>query len=231
MATTPTLMRSLRGDLIVSCQALPGEPLFTQDGGVMPLMAQAAAQAGAVGIRCNSVRDVRQIKAAVDLPLIGLIKKHYEPFEPFITPSMSEVRSLADSGVDVVAIDCTLRERVDGLTPAAFITQIRSEYPNLALMADIGTLEEGLQAADAGVDFVGTTLSGYTPQSEGAPTPNVMLVEQLVAQTAVPVIAEGGIRTPDDARQMIDAGAFSVVVVGAITRPLEIATKFVTALS
>jgi len=229
--TSPLLLNRLRGGLIVSCQALPGEPLFVAEGGVMPLLATAAAQAGAVAIRSNSTRDVREIKAAVELPVIGLIKKQYPPFEPYITATMAEVDALVAAGADIVAMDLTHRERVDGLSPAAFVSQIRAEHPGLALMADIATLDEGLAAAEAGVDFVGTTLSGYTPQSLTAPAPNFGLVEQLVAQTAVPIIAEGRIRTPEQARQMIELGAFCVVVGGAITRPLEIATEFVEALA
>jgi N-acylglucosamine-6-phosphate 2-epimerase len=227
----PLLLDRLRGGLVVSCQALPGEPLFVAAGGVMPLLAAAAEQGGAVGIRCNSARDVREIKAAVGLPLIGLIKKQYTPYEPYITATMVEVDALVEAGADIVALDCTHRERVDGLSPAAFIAQIRTKHPGLALMADIATLDEGLAAAEAGVDFVGTTLSGYTPQSQGAPAPNFGLVEQLVAKTTVPVIAEGRIRTPEQARQMIDLGAFCVVVGGAITRPREIAADFVEALA
>ncbi|MET3706900.1 N-acylglucosamine-6-phosphate 2-epimerase [Arthrobacter sp. UYEF6] len=227
--TIPFLVDGLRGGLVVSCQALPGEPLFIAEGGVMPLLAAAAEQGGAVGIRCNSARDVREVKASVGLPVIGLIKKQYPPYEPYITATMAEVEALVAAGADIVALDCTHRERVDGLSPAGFIAQIRTEHPGLALMADIATLDEGLAAAEAGVDFVGTTLSGYTPQSQGAPAPNFGLVEQLVVGTAVPVIAEGRIRTPQQARQMLDLGAFCVVVGGAITRPLEITADFVKA--
>lgn len=228
--TNPQLLDHLRGGLVVSCQALPGEPLFTEKGGVMPLMALAAQRAGAVGIRCNSTRDLVEIKEAVDLPVIGLIKKQYEPFEPFITATMAEVDALVEAGADVIALDCTQRDRVDGLSPEAFIAQIRASHPGIPLMADIATLQEGRVAAEAGIDFVGTTLSGYTPQSLGTPAPNFGLVEELVAMTSVPVIAEGQIRTPEQARRMIDSGAFCVVVGGAITRPLEIATGFVSAL-
>ena len=229
--TSPILLNRLRGGLVVSCQALPGEPLFVSGGGVMPLFAKAAEEGGAVGIRCNSARDVREIKEAVGLPVIGLIKNQYPPYEPYITATMAEVKALVAAGADIVAVDCTLRERVDELSPAGFIAQIRAEFPSLALMADVATLREGLAAAESGVDFVGTTLSGYTPQSQGAPSPDFALVEQLVARTAVPVIAEGRIRTPQQAGQMIGLGAFCVVVGGAITRPLEITKGFVTALA
>ncbi len=224
------LLTQVKGGLVVSCQALPGEPLYTEAGGVMPLLARAAAQAGAVAIRSNSVRDVLQIKQAVDLPVIGLIKKQYEPFEPYITASMAEVDALVAAGADVIALDCTLRPRADGLTVAEFVAQIQARHPRQLLMADIATFEEGVNAAAAGVDFVGTTLSGYTAESAGAPAPNFQLVERLVGELAVPVIAEGQIRLPEQARQMIDLGAWCVVVGGAITRPLEIATGFVSAL-
>lgn len=228
--TDPTLLNHLRGGLVVSCQALPGEPLYAEAGGVMPLMALAAERAGAAGIRSNSARDVREIKAAVSLPVIGLVKREYPPFDPYITVTMAEVDDLIEAGADVIALDATLRARPDGKTPAEFIDEIRASHPGIVLMADISTYDEGIAAAGAGVDFVGTTLSGYTRQSQDAPAPNFDLVERLARDAAVPVIAEGRIRTPEQARRMLGLGAFCVVVGGAITRPLEIATEFVNAL-
>lgn len=197
----------------------------------MPLMALAAQQAGAVAIRANSARDVRQIAERVDLPIIGLIKKQYPPYEPYITATMAEVDALIDAGADVIALDCTLRPRVDGLDPSQFIAAILAKYPDQLLMADIATVEEGVTASSAGVDFVGTTLSGYTPQSANAPAPNFALVETLVNRVDAAVVAEGRITTPEEARQMLDIGAHCVVVGGAITRPLEIARRFMDAIT
>jgi N-acylglucosamine-6-phosphate 2-epimerase len=229
--TIADLKDRFRGGLIVSCQALPGEPLYSTEGGVMPLLAIAAERAGAVGIRSNSARDVREIKSRVNLPVIGLIKRHIPDYEPFITPTLDDVDALAAAGADMIAFDSTLRTRADGLVPKEFVAKIRARYPDLPLMADIATLEEGMEAALIGVDFVGTTLSGWTAQSVDAPTPNFELVARLADCVSVPIIAEGGIRTPDQARIMLEMGALCVVVGGAITRPMEIAMEFVKAMS
>lgn len=226
-----SVLTDLRGGLIVSCQALEGEPLYTEAGGVMPLMAEAARRAGAVGIRANGTRDITQIRAQVDLPVIGLIKRQYPPFEPYITVTMTEVDDLVEAGVEVIALELTERPRPDGLTPGEWVAQIRRRHPGQLLMADIATYQEGVAAAAAGVHLVGTTMSGYTPQSVGAPTPNLALLARLTDDLEVPVIAEGGIHTPDQARAALDAGAHSVVVGGAITRPQEIAARFVAALT
>lgn len=139
---------------------------------------------------------------------------------------MKEIDELVQVESDIVALDCTMRARGDGSSINEFIAQIREKYPDIVLMADISTVDEGVNAAECGVDLVGTTLSGYTDYSPKTDGPDFELVEKLVSSVSIPVIAEGKIHTPEQAKKMLSLGAHAVVVGGAITRPLEIAQRF-----
>lgn len=225
--TKQELLKNLKGQLIVSCQALEDEPLYCEEMSLMPFMAKAAMLAGAKGIRANSVRDIVEIKKAVALPIIGIIKKDYSGGEQYITVSMKEIDELVGAKTDIIALDCTLRPRYDGITINEHIKNIKEKYPNIILMADISTFEEAKNAEKMGIDFIGTTLSGYTPYSKKIEGPDFELIEKLVKELNTPIIAEGRIYNPEQAKKMLDLGVHCVVVGGAITRPLEITKRFI----
>jgi len=229
--TKKELLDAIHGRMIVSCQAVKGEPLYVEEKSVMYLMARAAKQAGATMIRTSGVRDVVAIKEETGLPVIGLIKIQYEGYDAYITPTMKEVDELVEAGADIVALDCTIRKRGDGTTINEFIAQIKEKYPDLMLMADVSNYEEGVNAWKCGVDIVGTTMSGYTPYTEAKDGPDYELMSHLAADLDIPVIGEGKIHSPEEAVKALSTGVWAIVVGGAITRPLEIAQRFMNAIA
>ncbi|SFN39142.1 N-acetylmannosamine-6-phosphate 2-epimerase [Mycetocola miduiensis] len=224
--THPAFLEALRGRLIVSCQAYPGEPL--RDSRAMSLMAQAAVAGGAAAIRAQGLDDIRLIHQSVGVPQIGLVKVGSGGV--FITPTLDDAIAVVAAGSEIVAIDGTRRSRPDGLTLQQTIDAIHSRTDAL-VMADVGSFDDGVAAADAGADIIGTTLAGYTPEREKTEGPDLELLAQLVASLDLPVVAEGRIHTPEQARMAADAGAFAVVVGTAITHPTTITSWFVSALN
>lgn len=217
----------MRGGLIVSCQALPGEPLF--GASIMARMARAAQAGGAVGIRANSPVDIAAIRAETPLSLIGLWKVEIPGYDIYITPTLESAQAVANAGADIIALDATMRPHPEGDT-ASFIRHVTSATGK-PVLADISTDEEAYAAQEAGAAFISTTMSGYTPYSPQQLAPDFDLVRRLAGKLQVPLIAEGRIATPQQAREFLDLGAWAVIVGGAITRPQQIAARFVKALA
>ncbi|MBF2096961.1 MAG: N-acetylmannosamine-6-phosphate 2-epimerase [Gloeomargaritaceae cyanobacterium C42_A2020_066] len=216
--------------LIVSCQAEGDSPFNSPE--FIAAFAQAAEQGGAVGVRICSPPNLRAVRQVTALPIMGLSKGNYPNGDVLITPTLADAEALIGAGADFIALDATQRPRPQGLLGTEMVRLCKQAFPAIPLLADIATLEEGLAAAAAGADYVATTLAGYTPETRGryGPGPALDLVAQLAAQLSVPVIAEGRIRTPQEASQALTAGAWAVVVGTAITRPIALVESFVAAL-
>ena len=223
-------IKNLKGKLIVSCQALENEPLHSDF--IMGRMALAAKMGGACGIRANSVVDIKEIQKQVDLPIIGIIKKDYDDSEIYITPTMDEVDALVEAGVDIIALDATNRLRPNKKSLKEFFGEVRAKYPDKLFMADCSTEEDAIFADELGFDFIGTTMVGYTKESEGLRIEenDFEILRNILAKVKHKVIAEGNINTPEKCRRVIELGAFSVVVGSIITRPQLITKEFSKAL-
>ncbi|SFI70701.1 MULTISPECIES: N-acetylmannosamine-6-phosphate 2-epimerase [Microbacterium] len=225
MTTSPaTIIDRLTGGLIVSCQAYPGEPM--RDPRTMAQIARAAVIGGAAGIRLQGLDDIREA-ADLDVPVIGLWKDGKDGV--FITPTLAHARAVADAGADIVAIDGTRRPRPDGLTLAETIAGLRDTH-DVLVMADCGSLDDALAAEAAGADILGTTLSGYTGERPKTAGPDLELIARVRAACTAPIMAEGRIHSPADARAAREAGADAVCVGTAITHPATITSWFVAAL-
>ena len=223
-------VEQLKGKLIVSCQALPHEPLHSSF--IMGRMALAAKEGGAVGIRANTKEDIKEIQSQVDLPIIGIVKRDYEDSKVYITPTMKEIDELMEVKPEIIALDATGAVRPGGLTLDDFFHQIKEKYPDQLLMADCSTVEEALHADELGFDFIGTTMVGYTEQSKNdkIEANDFEIIKEIVAKAKNKVIAEGNINTPEKAKRVVEIGVFSVVVGSIITRPQLITKSFAEAL-
>ena len=158
---------NLEGKLIVSCQALPEEPLHSSF--IMGRMALAAKIGGACGIRANTKEDIREIQSQVDLPVIGIVKRDYADSEVYITPTMKEIEELMEVRPEIIAMDATISKKdPENKTLEEFFHEVKERYPDQLWMADCSTVEEALHADELGFDFIGTTMVGYTEQSKGA---------------------------------------------------------------
>ena len=216
-------VEALKGKLIVSCQALPHEPLHSSF---------IMKEGGAVGIRANTKEDIAEIQSQVDLPIIGIVKRDYEDSKVYITPTMKEIEELMEVKPEIIAMDATGALRPGGVTLDDFFREVKEKYPDQLFMADCSTVEEALHADELGFDFVSPTMVGYTEQSQGLRIADndFEIIREILAKAKHRVIAEGNINTPEKAKRVIELGCFSVVVGSIITRPQLITKAFAEAL-
>ncbi|MFF1883577.1 N-acetylmannosamine-6-phosphate 2-epimerase [Pseudarthrobacter sp. NPDC058196] len=227
MILSPEALESLRARLIVSCQAYPGEPM--RDPRTTAQVAASAVIGGAAAVRVQGLADIQHTRAAVEVPVIGLWKDGHDGV--FITPTLRHALAVANAGAHVVAVDGTRRNRPDGLTLAQTIAGIHQESHAL-VMADCGSLPDAAAAVEAGADLIGTTLAGYSGERPKSDGPDLELLADIAAAGfGVPLIAEGRVHSPVQARQALDAGAFAVVVGTAITHPATLTGWFADALA
>ena len=223
-------VKNLEKKLIVSCQALPHEPLHSSF--IMGRMALAAKEGGAYGIRANTKEDITEIKKNVDLPIIGIVKRDYDNSAVYITPTMKEIEELMEVKPEIIAMDATISKRPGGVSLESFFKEVKAKYPNQLFMADCSTVEEALFADSLGFDFVSPTMVSYTEQSRGLKIEenDFEILKAIIKGSKHPVIAEGNINTPEKAKRVLELGAFSVVVGSIITRPQLITKAFVEAI-
>ena len=221
------MLKKLKHKVIVSCQAMPSEPLYKEE--CMTAMIKSVLNGGAQGLRVAGVRDVKIAKAISDVPVIGITKPEVIPKNwkeiVYITPTIKDAVDLIQAGADIIAFDGTSRPR-----PKCTLEEIIKyiKINRRKAMADISTLEEGINCAKLGVDVLSTTLSGYTTQSPiESDGPDFKLLETLVKETDKPVILEGRIWEPEQINKAFELGAHAVVIGSAITRPQLITKRFI----
>jgi N-acylglucosamine-6-phosphate 2-epimerase len=207
----------LRGGLIVSVQAPEGSPMRHND--VIAAMAEASLNNGAVGVRLESPEHIGAVRRRCpEALIIGLWKRNVPSSPVYITPGWQEIQAVWAAGADVVALDATERLRPDGQRLDDLIQRTRDQL-GAPLMADVDSVANGLRAAELGCDWVGTTLYGYTEATAHQAPPAWELLPELRQHlpAATLLICEGGIASPQQARQALDGGADAVVVGTAIT--------------
>ena len=218
--------RSLRGRLIVSCQADEGDPLDDTD--TLVRIAASVLRGGAGGLRAEGVDHIVAFRAKTDLPIIGIIKTYDQNGDVYITPDFKSSRAVSEAGADIIALDCTRRRLLEPDPWPELIRRIHIEL-HRPVCADIATLEDAIAAENAGADAVATTLYGYTSETSGIRAVCWPLIDSLVTRLNIPVIVEGHITQPEEVTRALAMGAHSVVIGSAITRPQTITARFVEA--
>lgn len=212
------LVTKMKGELIISCQAVDDEPL--SDPFIVSRMANACVVGGAKIMRMSQIEHIKEAKKLFNNPIIGLVKKHYAGSDVVITPTYKEVEDLIKIGVDIIAVDATLRDRPKE-TLQQIVSKVKLEYPNQLMMADCATVEEVINADSLGFDIIGTTLRGYTASTIGRSNVenDYEFIKEILSKVKTPIIAEGGIWETKQAKDIFNLGVHAVVVGSVITRP------------
>jgi N-acylglucosamine-6-phosphate 2-epimerase len=218
------IFRSLRGRVIVSCQASAGDPMDHLD--TLTRMAASVLRGGASGLRAEGIERIGAFRRLTALPVIGLVKTGGVNGDVYITPDFASARAVSEAGADVIALDCTRRRLREAEPWPELIRRIQEELGR-PVCADIATIDDAIAAQSAGADAVASTLYGYTPETAGKRTVSWTLIESMIERMTIPVIVEGHITQPEEVRRALEMGANSVVVGSAITRPESITARFV----
>jgi len=214
MTYNNSILTQFKSQLIVSCQAPKDSPIHAPE--IITAIAQACIKQGAKGVRLDTPEHIKACRSALpNIPIIGLWKRDYPGYQVYITPCQKDALAIVEAGADIIAIDATTRERPEGETVPQLITQIH-QWGKL-VMADIDSLESAIAATQAGADVIGTTLYGYTKETQQFTPPGYDLLAQCLEKIDLPVICEGGIASPAMAKKALEIGAYSVVVGTAIT--------------
>ena len=223
---TFAVLESMRGGLVVSCQAPVGSPL--RDPYILGRIAKAAEDAGAIAIRAEGIESIKAIKGEVKVPVIGLIKRdNSSPI--YITPDIEDVQALLEAGADIIAVDATERLRENGVTSTDFLRRAVEVAGDVPIMADVDDLSSALSAAQAGAGIVGTTLSGYTG-GEIPTEPDIDLVGQISGKVSLPIIAEGRYSRAEDVKRALQSGALAVCIGTSLTDPWTLTKRLVSAI-
>lgn len=223
MTSSRIFPATLKNALIVSCQAMPGDPLDHTD--TLRRLAISVLRGGAGGLRANGADCIAAFRRETSLPIIGIFKR-FADGKPDITPDFASAKSISDAGADIIGMDCSAGRFSASEPWRPLLSRVQQEL-HRPVLADIASLDEALAAEQAGADAVATTMFGYTPETTGQRSISWTLVEQLVKSVKIPVIVEGHIRQPEEVRRAFDLGVFAVVVGAAITQPESITARFI----
>lgn len=207
-----TLLDTLRGGLVVSCQPVDDGPMDNPE--IVAAMAAAAVAGGAAGLRVEGAENITATRARVSVPIIGILKRDLDDSPVRITPYLADVQALADAGADIIAYDATDRPRPE--TTVAILAAIHAA--GKIAMADCSTLQDGQRALAQGAAILGTTLSGYTIETEAQGAGVDYDLIRAFHDLGSFVMAEGRVNTPELAASAMAAGADAVTVGTALTR-------------